>query len=149
DNLGPHPEAEVFELPAPDLSHSTENEQSVLGGLLLDNTAWSKVTAVITVADFYHAGHRTIFQQIADLIEDAQPADGLPGAEALERSGKLAEAGGQAYLASLAVNTPSAANIRRYAEIVRERAIRRSLTAIGMKLADAMVTPGTDIKAAQ
>lgn len=115
---------------------SIEAEQSVLGGLLLDNAAWDKIADVINEADFYRSDHRTIFKHIAQLIEENKPADALTVAESLERSGKLAEVGAQAYIGSLALNTPSAANIRRYAEIVRERSIMRNLAAIGTAIAD-------------
>jgi replicative DNA helicase len=120
---------------------SVEAEQSVLGGLLLDNTAWERVADLVTARDFYRSDHRTIFQHVGDLIESGKPADALTVAESLERSGKLADIGGQAYLGSLAANTPSAANIRRYAEIVRERAIMRSLAAVGTEIADAAFSP--------
>ena len=116
--------------------HSIEAEQSVLGGLLLENIAWDRLGDVITAADFYRGDHRTIFEHIAQLIEHNKPADALTVAESLERSGKLVEVGGQAYIGSLALNTPSAANIRRYAEIVRERAILRNLAAVGTAIAD-------------
>jgi replicative DNA helicase len=116
--------------------HSVEAEQSVLGGLLLENTAWDRIADVITEADFYRADHRTIFQHVSQLIEHNKPADALTVADSLERSGKLAEVGGQAYIGSLALNTPSAANIRRYAEIVRERSILRNLAAVGTAIAD-------------
>ena len=92
---------------------SVEAEQSVLGGLLLDNTAWDKVADLLTEQDFYRADHRLIFHHIGELIEHGKPADTLTVAESLERSGKLAEVGGQPYLGSLSLNTPSAANIRR------------------------------------
>jgi replicative DNA helicase len=120
---------------------SIEAEQSVLGGLLLENTAWDRVSDVIGERDFYRADHRTIFRHIAQLVEEDKPADVLTVAASLERSGKLAEVGGPAYIGSLAVNTPSAANIRRYAEIVRERSIMRSLAAIGTEIADSAYTP--------
>jgi len=116
--------------------HSVEAEQSVLGGLLLDNTAWDRIADVVTESDFYRADHRTIFQHIAQLIEHNKPADALTVAESLERGGKLTEIGGQAYIGALALNTPSAANIRRYAEIVRERSILRNLAAVGTAIAD-------------
>jgi replicative DNA helicase len=113
----------------------------VLGGLLLDNVAWDRIGDVVTEADFYRGDHRTIFQHIAKLIEQNQPADALTVAESLERSGKLAEVGGQAYIGSLALNTPSAANIRRYAEIVRDRGIMRNLAAVGTAIADLAYSP--------
>ncbi len=125
-----------------------EAEQSVLGGLLLDNTAWDKVGDLLTGQDFYRADHRLIFQHIGELIEHGKPADALTVAESLERSGKLAEIGGNAYLGSLALNTPSAANIRRYAEIVRERSIMRNLAVVGTEIADSAYSPaGRDAKA--
>src|SRR5687768_1755132 len=99
---------------------SVEAEQSVLGGLLLDNAAWDRIADIVGEGDFYRADHRAIFTHIAQLVEDNKPADALTVADSLERSGKLADVGGRAYLGSLALNTPSAANIRRYAEIVRE-----------------------------
>jgi replicative DNA helicase len=85
------PQIELTRLPP----QSVEAEQSVLGGLLLDNTAWDRVGDVLTEADFYRADHRAIFQHIALLIENNKPADALTVAESLERSAKLAEVGGQ------------------------------------------------------
>src|SRR5688572_20615774 len=127
---------------------SVEAEQSVLGGLLLDNTAWDRVADLVTGQDFYRADHRLIYEHIGQLIEHGKPADALTVAESLERSAKLAEIGGQAYLGSLALNTPSAANIRRYAEIVRERSIMRHLATIGTEIADSAYNPmGRDAKA--
>ena len=120
---------------------SIEAEQSVLGGLLLDNGAWDKIADVVGEADFYRVDHRTIFKHIAQLIEGNKAADALTVAESLDRSGKLAEVGGQAYVGSLALNTPSAANIRRYAEIVRERSVMRQLAAIGTEIADSAYSP--------
>lgn len=120
---------------------SVEAEQSVLGGLLLDNSAWDRIGDVVSTDDFYRADHRTIFQHVAQLIENNRPADALTVAESLERNAKLAEVGGQAYINSLALNTPSAANIRRYAEIVHERAVMRRLAAIGTEIADSAYNP--------
>src|ERR671939_552079 len=120
---------------------SIEAEQSVLGGLLLDNTAWDRIADIVAEGDFYRSDHRTIFGHVARLIEENKAADVLTVADSLERSGKLAEVGGQAYIGSLALNTPSAANIRRYAEIVRERSIMRNLAAIGTEIADSAYSP--------
>ena len=131
------PQIEALKLPP----YSVEAEQSVLGGLLLDNTAWDKIADLLTDADFYRADHRQIYRHISLLIEDNKPADALTVAESLERSAKLEEVGGQAYLGSLAVNTPSAANIRRYAEIVRERAIMRRLAEVGTGITDSVYNP--------
>ncbi|HWI14229.1 MAG TPA: DnaB-like helicase N-terminal domain-containing protein, partial [Burkholderiales bacterium] len=120
---------------------SIEAEQSVLGGLLLDNSAWDRIGDIVSDEDFYRADHRLIFQHIALLIQNNKPADALTVAESLERSGKLGEAGGQSYIGTLALNTPSAANIRRYAEIVRERSIMRNLAVIGTEIADSAYSP--------
>jgi replicative DNA helicase len=120
---------------------SIEAEQSVLGGLLLDNGAWDRISDIVAESDFYRADHRTIFKHIAKLVEDDKPADVLTVAESLERSGKLADVGGQAYIGTLALNTPSAANIRRYAEIVRERSVMRQIAVIGTEIADSAYTP--------
>ena len=130
-------QVEALKLPP----YSLEAEQSVLGGLLLDNTAWEKIADALTDADFYRADHRQIYRHITQLIEDNKPADALTVAESLERSGRLEEVGGQAYIGSLAVNTPSAANIRRYAEIVRERAIMRRLAAVGAEITESVFNP--------
>jgi replicative DNA helicase len=112
------PELSALKLPP----HSVEAEQSVLGGLMLENTAWERVADLINEQDFYRADHKSIWKQIVRLIDDNKPADVVTVAEALESLDQLDNAGGLAYLAALAQNTPSAANIRRYAEIVRERA---------------------------
>lgn len=136
-NHSADPQIEAMRVPP----QSVEAEQSVLGGLLLDNTAWDKISDIVTEGDFYRADHRLIFQHIALLIENNRPADVLTVAESLERSAKLEESGGQAYLGSLSMNTPSAANIRRYAEIVRERAIMRQLAQAGTEIADSAYNP--------
>ncbi len=116
--------------------HSVEAERAVLGGLLLDNTGWDLVSDVLGETNFYRAEHRTIFQHISLLIEHNKPADALTVAESLDRGGKLVEVGGHDYIGALALNTPSADNIRRYAEIVRERWIMRKLAAVGTAIAD-------------
>ena len=131
------PQVEATRIPP----QSIEAEQSVLGGLLLDNSAWDRVSDVVGENDFYRADHRTIFQHIAQLVENNKPADALTVAESLDRSGRLNDVGGQAYIGSLALNTPSAANIRRYAEIVRERSVMRNLAAVGTEIADSAYNP--------
>ena len=136
-NHSSDPQIEAMRVPP----QSIEAEQSVLGGLLLENTAWDKISDIVTEGDFYRADHRLIFQHIMLLIENNRPADVLTVAESLERSAKLEESGGQAYLGSLSMNTPSAANIRRYAEIVRERAIMRQLAQAGTEIADSAYNP--------
>jgi replicative DNA helicase len=127
--------------------HSVEAEQSVLGGLLLDNSAWDRIADRISPEDFYRHDHRLIFQQIARLIDQNRPADTVTVFEGLQAAGQAADCGGLGYLNSLAQNTPSAANIRRYAEIVRERAVLRRLVAVGEEIAvSALETRGRDAK---
>jgi replicative DNA helicase len=107
--------------------NSLEAEQSLLGGLLLDNQAWDKVGDMVAEGDFYRDEHRRIFRQIQRLLSLGKPADVVTVSEALDAAGETEHTGGLAYLGELAANTPSASNIRRYAEIVRERAILRQL----------------------
>jgi len=121
--------------------HSVEAEQAVLGGLLLDNSAWDKIGDFVSERDFYRADHRLLYQYISRLIEASKPADVITVTEALERSSKLADAGGLSYVAALAQNTPSAVNIRRYAEIVRERAVMRQLVGVGTEIAESALNP--------
>ncbi len=116
--------------------HSVEAEQSVLGGLLLENSAWERIADLIHEQDFYRADHRAIWRQIVRLIEANKPADVITVAEALDSFGQLEETGGLAYLTLLAQNTPTAANIRRYAEIVRERSVLRRLATVGTEIAE-------------
>lgn len=128
--------------------HSLEAEQSLIGGLLLDNTAWDRVADLAGEADFYRDDHRRIYRHIARLVEMGKPADVVTVFEALEKSGEAEQAGGLAYLGEIASNTPSAANIRRYAEIVHERAILRKLVSVGDEIAASALTPsGKDAKA--
>jgi len=112
----------------------------VLGGLLLDNSAWDKIADLITEEDFYRHDHRLIYRHISKLVEHAKPADVITVAESLENTAKLVDAGGLAYLGALAQNTPSAANIRRYAEIVRERAVLRRLAEVGSGIAESALS---------
>ncbi len=121
--------------------HSVEAEQSVLGGLLLDNSAWDKIGDLVTETDFYRHDHRLIYRHISKLIENSKPADAITVAESLETGGELQNVGGLAYLGTLAQNTPSAANIRRYAEIVRERAVLRKLVEVGNGIAESAFSP--------
>ncbi|WHZ12055.1 MAG: Replicative DNA helicase (DnaB) [Burkholderiaceae bacterium] len=107
--------------------HSIEAESSVLGGLLLDNGAWDRVGDLLTDTDFYRYEHRLVYAAVAALINATRPADVITVHEQLQAQGKADEVGGLAYLNALAQYVPSAANIRRYAEIVRERAILRKL----------------------
>lgn len=127
--------------------HSLEAEQSLIGGILLDNTAWERVADLVNEADFYRDDHRRIYRHIAKLIDLGKPADVVTVFESLEKSGEAEQAGGIAYLAEIANSTPSAANIRRYAEIVRERSILRKLVAVGDEIAASALAPsGKDAK---
>ncbi|GHT84225.1 replicative DNA helicase [Betaproteobacteria bacterium] len=127
--------------------HSLEAEQSLLGGLLLDNEAWERIGDLIGAEDFYRDDHRRIYQHIVRLLNLGKPADVVTVFEALEKSGEAEAAGGLAYLAEIANNTPSAANIRRYAEIINERAILRKLVAAGDEIASSALAPsGKDAK---
>jgi len=110
--------------------HSIEAEQSVLGGLLLDNAAWDRIADFMRESDFYRYDHRLIFQHVGKLIAASRPADVITVFESLTSVGKAEEVGGLSYLNALAQNTPSAANIRRYAEIVRDRGVLRKLITI-------------------
>jgi len=130
-------QVELIKLPP----HSVEAEQSVLGGLLLDNTAWDKIADMLGESDFYRSDHRLIYRHISKLIGNSRPADVITASESLESTRELENAGGLAYLGALAQNTPSAANIRRYAEIVRERAVMRKLAEVGTEIADAAYSP--------
>jgi replicative DNA helicase len=120
--------------------HSIEAEQSVLGGLLLDNNAWDKIGDVVSESDFYRDEHRRIFRAISRLMERSKPADVVTVSEALDAAGDK-DVGGLAYLSELAGNVPGASNIRRYAEIVRERAILRQLVTAGDEIAESALNP--------
>ncbi|MGC3985286.1 MAG: replicative DNA helicase [Pseudorhodoferax sp.] len=115
--------------------HSIEAESSVLGGLLLDNAAWDRVGDVLKDGDFYRYEHRLIFAAIRDLVNANKPADVITVYEALQSVGKADDVGGLSYLNSLAQFVPSASNIRRYGEIVRERAILRKLVTASDEIA--------------
>jgi len=132
------PQLEAIKLPP----HSVEAEQSVLGGIFLDTTAWDKIADLITEQDFYRFEHRLIYRHIARLTDHAKPVDVITVAESLESNAELDKAGGLAYLGSLAQNVPSAANIRRYAEIVRDRSIMRKLAEVGTEIATSAYNPG-------
>ena len=116
--------------------HSIQAEQSVLGGVMLDNYAWDRVADKLVEQDFYRREHQLIFRAMLGLQEQNQPYDVITLSEELERYHKLNEAGGIAYLGSLAKDTPSAANITAYAEIVRENSIKRQLIRVGTEIAD-------------
>ena len=121
--------------------HSVEAESSVLGGLLLDNAAWDRVGDLLSVGDFYRYEHRLVFGAIGALVNASKPADVITVFEQLQSQGKAEETGGLAYLNSLAQYVPGAGNIRRYAEIVRERSILRKLVSASDEIATNAFNP--------
>jgi replicative DNA helicase len=121
--------------------HSVEAEQSVLGGLLLDNLAWDRAADLLGESDFYRWEHKQIFAAVGALINASKPADVITVFEQLQSLGRAEECGGLAYLNALAQSVPSAANLRRYAEIVRERAILRKLIAASDEIATTAFNP--------
>jgi len=126
--------------------HSIDAEQSVLGGLLIDNGAFDRVGDVVTDGDFYRDDHRRIFRHVSRLIERGKPADVVTVDEAIKVSEDKDKTGGITYLAALAGNTPSAHNVRRYAEIVRECAVLRKLIEVSAEIADsALNRMGKDV----
>ncbi len=116
--------------------HSVEAEQSVLGGLMLDNNAWDKIADAVTEEDFYRRDHRLIFRAVAALAARTEPFDVITLSEWLDKQGLLEDAGGLAYLGTLAKDTPSAANINAYAAIVRERSVLRQLINVGNEISN-------------
>ncbi len=121
--------------------HSLEAEQSVLGGLMIASEVWDSVADMVGEGDFFRPEHRRIFACMTHLVAQEQPIDVVTLAETLARNGELDEVGGTAYLAEIASNTPSVANIRAYAQAVRERAIFRSLIAAANSIADTSFNP--------
>ncbi len=121
--------------------HSIEAESSVLGGLLLDNHAWDRVGDLLVESDFYRHEHQLIFTAISTLVNATKPADVITVYEQLQSLGKSEEIGGLVYLNALAQYVPSASNIRRYAEIVRERAILRKLVTASDEIATNAFNP--------
>ncbi len=138
----PYPEPD---LPAGDLlrvpPHSLQAEQSLLGGLMLDNQTWDTVADKVNEGDFYRREHRLIFGAIRDLAARDQPFDVVTLAEWLERTGQLDDAGGLPYLGVIATGTPSAANVKAYAKIVRERSVLRQLISVGTGISDIAFNP--------
>ena len=116
--------------------HSVEAEQSVLGGLMLDNDAWFNVAEVVMASDFYRAQHTIIFEAMTDLSGENQPLDALTVSERLQAKGMLDKAGGIAYLAELTESTPGASNVVAYAHIVRELSTLRQLIGAANRIAE-------------
>jgi replicative DNA helicase len=126
--------------------HSVEAEQSVLGALLIDNQAFDRIADIVGADDFYRDDHRRIWRHIVKLIEAGKPADVVTVGESIEASEDKDRVGGVAYLGLLAQNTPSALNIRRYAELVRERAVQRRLAQVATEIAESALNPaGKDV----
>jgi replicative DNA helicase len=131
------PQVDALKLPP----HSLEAEQSILGGLLLDNEAADRIGDVLSEDDFYSDAHRVIYRHVLALAADGKPVDVVTLSEALGQVQKLDYVGGLAYLGALVANVPSAANIRHYAQIVRERSILRQLAATAGEIADSAFNP--------
>jgi replicative DNA helicase len=121
--------------------HNVEAEQAVLGGLMLDNKTWDAIADRIVASDFYRRDHQLIFEAIAERSGRGEPADAVTLSEWLERKGLAEETGGLVYLASLVRDTPSAANIRAYADAVRERSTLRKLISVGGEIASSAYNP--------
>ncbi len=140
DNLFAPEEPSIAMLRIP--PHSIEAETSVLGGLLLDNSAWDRVGDILTENDFYRYEHRLIYAAMAGMINACKPADAVTVYAQLQAIGKASEAGGLKYLGELAQYVPSATNIRRYSEIVREKSVLRGLVVVGDQIATMGFNPG-------
>ncbi len=121
--------------------HSLDAEQSVLGGLMLNNDAWFDVAEKLGAADFYRPSHQIIYEAMTDLSEDDQPVDAVTVSERLVSKGLIDKCGGLAYLAELVASTPGASNVMAYAGIVRELSTLRALIGAGQRIADAAFTP--------
>ena len=136
-NLNDDPQLASLRVPP----HSIESESSLLGGLLLDNSAWDRVGDLLLDSDFYRNEHKLIYAAIGSLVNSNQAADIVTVYALLQKQKKSEEAGGLTYLNSLAQYIPSAANIRRYAEVVRERSILRKLVTVGDEISTAGFNP--------
>ncbi len=132
-------DAKVEKLKIP--PHSIEAEQSVLGSMLIAPDSWDKVAEILVEDDFYNRSHQLIYKTILKLLSANQPVDLITVSEALEHTEQLEEAGGFAYLGELAKNTPSAANVVAYAEIIRERAITRELIGVANEISEVGYNP--------
>jgi replicative DNA helicase len=121
--------------------HNVEAEQAVLGGLMLDNRAWDAIADRLVAEDFYRRDHQLIFEAIAERAARGEPSDAITLSEWLERKGLGEETGGLVYLASLVRDTPSAANVRAYADAVRERSTLRQLISVGGEIASSAYDP--------
>ena len=127
-------DSEVSQLKIP--PHSIEAEQAVLGGLMLDNSAWEKIADRVADVDFYRHDHRLIFRAIQEQEAKDVPNDAVTLSQHLQSTDQLEQAGGLSYLGRLAKETPTAANIAAYADIVREKSVLRQLAAVGTEIAE-------------
>jgi len=130
-------ELEALKMPP----HSLEAEQAVMGGLMLDNDAWDHVVERLSERDFYRYEHRLLFRAMAQLSEKSQPFDVITLSETLKNLGELDNVGGDVYLFELSRNTPTAVNIKAYADIVRERSVLRQMISVAAEIADAAYHP--------
>ncbi|WP_058534584.1 replicative DNA helicase [Legionella saoudiensis] len=121
--------------------HSVEAEQAIIGGLMLDNQVWDKISTKLCEADFYRTEHRILFRAISSLSKKDQPFDVVTLLDTLKSHNELDDAGGEAYLFELANNTPSVANVSAYADIVREKSVQRQLIGVATEIADAAYNP--------
>ena len=135
-----NPDPQLLALRVP--PHSVEAEQSLLGALLLDNQAFDRVADLVVAEDFYRDDHRRIWRHICKLIEANRPADVVTVSESVDASEDKDKTGGPAYLGALAQNTPSALNIRRYAELVRDRSVQRRLAQVATEIAESALSTG-------
>ena len=122
--------------------HSAEAEQSIIGGLLLENQVWDKIGTKLCEADFYRTEHRILFRAILNLAGKNQPFDVVTLLDTLKSNNELDDVGGEAYLFELANNTPSVANVSAYADIVREKSVQRQLISVASAIADSAYNPG-------
>ena len=123
--------------------HSVEAEQSIIGGLMLDNQAFEKVDTKLCEADFYRTEHRVLYRSILSLVKKNQPFDVVTVLDTLKSNNTLDDAGGEVYLFELANNTPSVANVSAYADIVRDKSVQRQLIAVAGDIADSAYNPGS------
>ncbi|MBA2655648.1 MAG: replicative DNA helicase [Tatlockia sp.] len=121
--------------------HSAEAEQSIIGGLLLDNQVWDKISTKLCETDFYRTEHRILYRAIIELSRKDQPFDVVTLLDTLKSTNDLDDAGGETYLFELANNTPSVANVSAYADIVREKSVQRQLIAVAGDIADSAYNP--------
>jgi replicative DNA helicase len=122
--------------------HSVEAEQAIIGGLMLENQVWDKISSKVCEEDFYRTEHKVLYRAIVTLANKSQPFDVVTLLDTLKSNSALDDAGGEAYLFELANNTPSVANVTAYADIVREKSVQRQLIAVAGDIADSAYNPG-------